>query len=151
MNFSAIVLGSGLAAVMLVSHLHGEPMPIGDTRAAQSMVDPMIVGSTVPTPSPVSAKPAAAIRLIDLRSGVTCKVASPAGLGDSFKPAPIGPDCAASPDMKDVAQWRSTKDGSLEMADAKGKTVLKFMPGDGVLYESIFPSQSLITIVPARG
>ena len=151
MNFSAIVLGSGLAAVMLVAHLHGEPLPQGDTWASTTMIDPMIVGSNKPATTTAPSGPAKAIRLIDLRSGATCKMANPNHLGDRFMPAPIGPDCAGSPQLKSVVQWRSTSDGSLEMADAAGQTVLRFMPGDGVLYESVYPAQTLITIVPARG
>ncbi|MCB8837065.1 hypothetical protein [Aurantimonas sp. VKM B-3413] len=150
MNFSAIVLGSGLAAVMLVAHLHGEPLPAGDTRASSSMIDPMIVGSNKPAQAAAPSGPAKAIRLIDLRSGATCKMANPDNLGDNYRPAPIGPDCAGSPELKSVVQWRSTSDGSLEMADVTGRTVLRFMPGDGVLYESVYPAQTLITIVPAR-
>ncbi len=90
------------------------------------------------------------MRLIDLRNGATCKIAGPADAAAGFRRAPIGPDCAASPELARVAYWKTTGDGSLIMADGGGETVLEFIPGDGVLYESIYPSNALITIVPAR-
>jgi len=63
---------------------------------------------------------------------------------------PMGPDCAASPELARVAYWKTTDDGTLIMADSGGATVLQFIPGDGVLFESVYPSNALITIVPAR-
>ena len=50
-----------------------------------------------------------------------------------------------------MTKWRAVDDGSLEMADAQGRTVLRFIPGDGVLYESVYPANAMVTIVPARG
>ena len=60
------------------------------------------------------------------------------------------PNCNSSK-LSRVSQWRADSDGTLEMADHEGQTVMRFMPGDGVLYESVYPADSLVTIVPARG
>jgi len=93
----------------------------------------------------------AAMRLIDLRNGANCKVAKPAEDTAGLQPLPLDGDCANSPELSRVAFWQAREDGSLVMADNGGRTVIEFIPGDGVLYESVYPSNALITIVAARG
>ena len=150
MNFVATVLGTAVTATVIVSHMQGAPAYTLDHFGRSDMVDGMITGSTVPAAMPATTPPPA-VRLIDLRSGASCRAANPSHLGPAFSPAPLGPSCAGSPDLRNVSQWRATKDGTLEMADSDGRTVIRFMPGDGVLYESIYPKSALVTIVPARG
>ena len=149
LNFAATVAGSGLAAILLVAKLQGAPLPLEESRATATMIDPIMTGSAIASPS--TSQPISAIRLIDLKNGATCRVSSPKNLTGEFHAAPLGPDCLSSPLLQDVAQWRSSHDGTLEMADAQGKMVLRFIPGDGVLYESVYPAHALVTIVPAKG
>jgi len=146
MNFAAVALGVGLVGALFSASLQGS-----ETASAESLVASMspsddVTGSIGPSPK----APTAAVRLIDLRNGASCKLAGPTGVDDELRRMPIGPACAASPDLSRVAYWRTTADGSLIMADNSGATVLEFIPGDGVLYESVYPSNALITIVPAR-
>ncbi|MER0237597.1 hypothetical protein [Fulvimarina sp. MAC8] len=148
MNFVATAAGAGIAAVVLVANLQGAPLPSETTRAGATLIDPRTT-ATVPVASAQQASPA--MRMIDLRSGASCRIVNPEGLSDEFKAAPIGPDCQGSPALVRVAKWRKTSDGTLEMADDRDETVLRFMPGDGVLYESIYPSEALVTIVSANG
>ena len=96
-----------------------------------------------------AAPQAETVRLIDLRNGATCKVNASMD-EDGPQRLPIGPACAKSPDLARVAYWETKDDGSLVMTDHKGETVLEFMPGDGVLFESVYPNNALITIVAAR-
>ncbi|NDW04910.1 hypothetical protein [Jiella pacifica] len=150
MNFTATVLGTGVAALVLVAKLQAAPEP-GASLGAPLLgpgvvtVDPTIVGSVRPS----DAKPSA-MRLIDLRSGESCKILGGQPSSGAFEPAPLLPDCSSS-QISRVSQWRAESDGTLEMADTHGETVMRFMPGDGVLYESVYPSDALVTIVPARG
>ena len=145
MNFAAVALGVGLVGALFSASLQGT-----ETASAESLVASMrpseITGSIGPSPK----APTNAVRLIDLRNGASCKLAGPAEADEELRRMPIGPACAASPDLSRVAFWRTTQDGSLIMADSRGETVLEFIPGDGVLYESVYPSNALITIVPAR-
>lgn len=90
-----------------------------------------------------------AVRLIDLKAGTSCKAATPPS-AEGFSAAPLGPDCAKSPSLSRIAYWRATAEGSLVMADASGRRVLEFAPGDGVMFESVYPASELITIVPVR-
>ena len=151
MNFTATVLATAAVALILIAKLQSAPEPgadFGDTFAVSSAptIDQTTVGSireTTGTPS--------AVRLIDLRSGASCKVAAPKPDTGALEPAPLGPECAASPDLARVSQWRSSGDGTLVMADATGRTIMRFMPGDGVLFESVYPRDAMVTIVPARG
>ncbi|RIY01971.1 hypothetical protein D3218_06530 [Aureimonas flava] len=141
-----MALGVGFVGTLLAN------LPARSDANAESLVSMMrpseeITGSI----APAGAHPAAAIRLIDLRNGASCKMAGPADPSAGFRRAPLGPECAASPELARVAYWKTTGDGSLVMADGGGATVLEFIPGDGVLYESVYPSNALITIVPARG
>ncbi|MEF2073132.1 hypothetical protein [Consotaella aegiceratis] len=133
MQGAAIVPGEGLPATVLAN--------------ADVTPDPVVTGSIG---TAAEREEMDAMRLIDLRSGATCKVAKPANQDESFKRVPLNPDCAASPELSRITYWRSTPSGTLIMADSGGATVLEFAPGDGVLYESIYPSNALITIVPAR-
>ena len=153
MNFAATALGAGIAAALVIAHMQGALTPASGAFTGATVIDarldPMTTASIAPAASDTS-RPAA-IRLIDLRSGVTCKMATPESAARHFAPAPIGPDCAGSPDLQNVALWRSSSDGSLELADSDGQTILRFMPGDGVLYESIYPSEAMVTIVRSRG
>ncbi|MEF2550426.1 hypothetical protein VQ042_03500 [Aurantimonas sp. A2-1-M11] len=153
MNFAATALGAGIVAAVIIAHLQGALAPTSDSITGATVIDarldPMTTASIAP--ATVDTTRPTAIRLIDLRSGVTCRMAPPERADRHFAPAPIGPDCAGSPDLRNVALWRSDGDGSLELADGDGQTLLRFMPGDGVLYESIYPSEAMVTIVRARG
>ena len=162
MNFAAIAIGAGIAGALLVAYLQGPPLPVTAALTNTTVIDPTTTAAIAPVRVPAititanEAEPTddvepEAFRLIDLRSGATCKIANPGPLSASFAPAPIGPDCAGSAELSQVAKWRTDSDGSLEMANADGRTVLRFMPGDGVLYESIYPANAMVTIVPARG
>lgn len=148
MKFAAIALLAGLSGAILAAYLQGPAItaPAGVLGGVPVAED--ITGSIEPA---LDAVPAAAIRLIDLRNGSTCRIAAPAASDTAFRRMPVGPDCASSPDLARVALWRQTSDGALVMADARGHTVLEFQPGDGVLFESVYPADALITIVPARG
>ena len=148
LNFAATVAGAGLAAIVLVANLQGAPLPKDETtRAGATLLDPMTITSI---PAAPEQRPTEAIRLIDLRSGATCRMPYPHRLSESFSFAPVGPDCQGSPDLARVTKWRRTAEGYLEMADAGERPVLRFMPGDGVLYESVYPAQAIVTIVPAK-
>lgn len=147
MRFAAMVLAVGLAGTALASNL-----PSPSIASAESLVASLTPLDEAKGPMTMHAKaPTRTVRMIDLRNGSSCKISSPAGSDQGFQPMPIGPDCAnASPELARAAFWRTEADGSLVIADRGGQTVLEFMPGDGVLYESIYPSNTLITIVPAR-
>lgn len=150
MNFTATVLGTGFAALVVVAQLQAAPEPgasLGTPLLGSGLVtvDPTVVGSV----QVGNTKPSA-MRLIDLRSGESCKILGSQPDSDTFEPAPLLPDCNSS-ELSRVSQWRAESDGTLEMADTHGETVMRFMPGDGVLYESVYPSDALVTIVPARG
>lgn len=162
MNFAAIAIGAGIAGALLVAYVQGPPLPVTADLTNTIVIDPTTTAAIEPagaasvsalsiSAAPRNAGRPDAFRLIDLRSGATCRVANPGALGATFAPAPIGPDCDGSQELSQVTKWRSDSDGSLEMADADGRTVLRFMPGDGVLYESIYPANAMVTIVPARG
>ena len=147
MRFAAVALGVGFVGTILASNIQGP-----NAASAESLVSAMrpsaeITGSIAPAGAKA---PTAAVRLIDLRNGATCKMAGPAEAAAGFRRMPMGPDCAASPELARVAYWKTTDDGTLIMADSGGATVLQFIPGDGVLFESVYPSNALITIVPAR-
>lgn len=148
MNFVATAAGAGIAAVVLVANLQGAPLPSETTRAGATLIDPQTTASLAVPNAPQAAP---AMRMIDLRSGASCRIVKPDDLSDEFRAAPIGPDCKGSPAIGRVVKWRKTSDGTLEMADDRDVTVLRFMPGDGVLYESIYPSEALVTIVSANG
>lgn len=147
MKFAATVLSVGFAGMILASYLQGPASAANEVFAAEPAVSNEITGSVRPDATP----PSAAVRLIDLRSGATCKIMQPATEASDFERMPMGPDCGRSPALASVTQWRATENGSLIMAASDGRTVLEFVRGDGVLYESVFPSNELITIVPARG
>ncbi len=148
MNFVATAAIAGIAAVVLVANLQGAPLPSETTRAGATLIDPKTTASIKVQPTQ---QPSPAMRMIDLRSGATCRIVKPDDLTEEFIAAPIGPDCQRSPALERVAKWRQTPDGALEMADDSEQTVLRFMPGDGVLYESIYPSEEFVTIVSANG
>lgn len=148
MNFAAMVLSAGVAGALLAYNLQGDAIAAGDSLAASMRPSPEITGSLLPD---ARSMPTAAMRVIDLRSGKSCKVARPDPSDTSLKRAPIGPECATSPHLGRVAYWRTTEDGALIMADRRGQTVLEFAPADGALYESVFPANEVMTIVPARG
>ncbi|WP_102958662.1 hypothetical protein [Mangrovicella endophytica] len=148
MRFDTIAFSVGIAGTLLVSNLQGATiLPANDGLAATVLVDPVITNSVQPATTPAEAN---AIRMIDLRSGTTCKAAKPDASAKTFRYAPIGADCAGSPELSKIAYWRASDDGTLIMADSSGDTVLRFAPGDGVLYESVYPPTALITIVPAK-
>lgn len=144
MNFTAAVLGTAFAALMLTAKLQAAPevgseLPVTTLPAEAKAV------------APASASTPAAMRLIDLRSGASCKIASAEPTKGALAPVPTSPECAQSAELRRISQWRSTQDGMLVMADDTGRTVLRFIPGDGVLFESVYPTNSVVTIVPARG
>lgn len=149
MRFAAIAISVGLAGTFLASNLQGAVMVTGAGLPATVLSSDDIVTGSV-SAAPRRALPDA-MRLIDLRSGATCKLARPNTEARVFEPVPFGPDCMSSPSLARIAYWRSTEEGSLIMADRSGIRVLEFSPGDGVLYESVFPETELITIVPAKG
>lgn len=148
MNFAAMVLSVGIAGAILAYNMQGPAIAANETLVASLRPSPEITGS-VQVAAPGALAPPA-IRLIDLRSGATCKMAPPTA-DDTARRVPFGPECAGTPQLAEVAYWRTTSDGALIMSDRAGQTVLEFMPGDGVMYESVFPANELITIVPARG
>lgn len=148
MRFAAIAIVVGLAGTVLASTLQGAVMVSGDGLPATVLSVEDITASVSPRADEAAPE---AMRLIDLRSGATCKIAKPDLDARTFQAVPFGPDCTRSPGLSRIAYWRSTPEGSLIMADRGGGTVLEFVPGDGVLYESIFPRNELITIVPAKG
>ncbi len=149
MRFAAITLGVGLAGLTLAANLQPELSVSGDGLPADVVVvvDPTVTGAVAPAPSAVEPD---AVRLIDLRSGASCKTETPPETHE-LRAAPLGPDCAGSPSLSRIVYWRATPGGSLIMADNSGRRVLEFAPGDGVLFESVYPASELITIVPARG
>lgn len=162
MNFAAIAIGAGIAGALLVAYLQGPPLPVAAELTNTTVIDPTTTAAIARPKTPSAGNAAigdanatrerpAAFRLIDLRSGATCKITNPGPLDRAFASMLIGPDCAGSRELSQVTKWRSDEDGSLEMADSEGRTVLRFMPGDGVLYESIYPANAMVTIVPARG
>ncbi|WP_185983660.1 hypothetical protein [Aureimonas mangrovi] len=146
MNFAAMVLSIGVAGAVLAYNMQGTAVAANDTLVSAMQPSPEITG----TISAATAAPTAAVRLIDLRSGATCKMMRPDTSSTALKLALIGPDCASAPHLAEVAFWRTTESGSLIMTDRAGETVLEFAPGDGVLYESVYPSNEIMTIVPAR-
>jgi len=147
MRFAPVALVVGFAGTILASYLQGPAVASTDSLVAAMSPAPEITASI---PANGTAAAAEAVRLIDLRNGASCKVNGPAE-DDGLHRVPMGPSCAKSPDLARVAYWERKDDGSLVMTDHKGETVLEFMPGDGVLYESVYPNNALITIVPARG
>ena len=146
MRFVAIAMAIGVLGTFLASNLQGAVLS-GDVRPATLLTDDTITGSVVPLNRQEAP---AAVRLIDLRTGATCKLAKPDPEARTFQLMLFGPDCSRSPGMSRAAYWRSTDNGALIIADSGGGTVLEFAPGDGVLYESIYPDNELITIVPAK-
>jgi hypothetical protein len=146
MRFAAIAMAVGVAGLFLASNLQGAPIS-GAVHPSTLLTDDIVTGSI---PARTDQTSPDAVRLIDLRTGATCKLAKPDPAERTFQLIPFGPDCSRSPGMSRVAYWRSTNEGALIMADSGGGTVLEFAPGDGVLYESIFPDNELITIVPAK-
>lgn len=151
MRFAAIALLTGLAGALFAANLQGTLSASVAEAAARLQpgeggIDMIETGSLAATGAPADA-----MRLIDLRSGTSCSTDAAAPSGDAFSTVPLGRDCKTSPYLARIAQWRSTADGSLIMADSEGETVLEFAPGDGVLYESVYPADQLITIVPVRG
>ena len=149
MNFAATVVGAGIAGAALIFYIESTHAVVAEIGTEETKVDRIRTASI--GPAVPSDQGSSAIRLIDLRSGANCKMARPDDLPTYYTPAPLGPDCVNSPELRQVSQWRSGDDGALEMADTDGRTVLRFMPGDGVLFESIYPSDTMMTIVPARG
>ena len=147
MNFAAITLGVGLAGALLAAGLQGGTAISAEGLPANVIVDPGTTGSIVPAEEIDDMD---GVRLIDLKSGASCRTVTPPE-SQELAAAPIGPDCARSPSLSRIAYWRSTPGGSLIMADSGGRRVLEFAPGDGVMYESVYPANELITIVPARG
>lgn len=147
MKFAVIVLLAGLLGTLGAAYLQGPAITAPEGVLGGVPVADEITGSVEAN----NGAPSAAIRLIDLRNGATCRIAEPAVSQTEFRRMPVGPDCASSPDLARVALWRQTPEGALVMADARGRTVLEFAPGDGVLFESVYPKNALITIVPARG
>ncbi|KQT66180.1 MULTISPECIES: hypothetical protein [unclassified Aureimonas] len=155
MRFATIALATGLVGSFFASNLQGslsssvaEAAPMLAANALTS--DDLDAVETGSIGSATGTRPDG-LRLIDLRSGTTCKADGAGSAGATFTDVPLGRDCKTSPSLSRIAQWRSGADGTLVMADRDGATILEFAPGDGVLYESVYPNDELITIVPARG
>lgn len=145
MKFVAIATAVGVAGTLLASNLQGAVSVPGEGLPAAALTESEAAEGLEGT------KASGAVRLIDLKAGTTCKVARPSPETETFSAVRFAPDCTKSPGLARIAYWRSTADGSLILADNGGGTVLRFAPGDGVLYESVYPRNALITIVPARG
>ncbi|BDA86064.1 hypothetical protein Sa4125_36060 [Aureimonas sp. SA4125] len=148
MRFATIAMAVGLVGAFLASNLQAPLTASTDDLAFTTVVDGTITTGSIAAVA--SAEAPGAMRLIDLKTGATCKVAKPDPDARDFHPVPFGPDCIRSPGLSRVSLWRSTDEGALIMADSGGGTILEFAPGDGVLYESIYPANQLITIVPAK-
>jgi hypothetical protein len=149
MRFATIAMAVGLVGAFLASSLQGTAkLATDDLATSARLVDGTITTGAIAARDAVEAP--GAMRLIDLRTGATCKVSKPDPAARIFHPVPFGPDCTRSPGLSRVSLWRSTDDGALIMADSGGGTVIEFAPGDGVLYESVYPENQLITIVPAK-
>ncbi len=146
MRFAPVALVVGFAGTIMASYLQGPAVASTDSLVAAMSPSPEITASIA---AEAAAPQAETVRLIDLRNGATCKVNASMD-EDGPQRLPIGPACAKSPDLARVAYWETKDDGSLVMTDHKGETVLEFMPGDGVLFESVYPNNALITIVAAR-
>lgn len=146
MKFATIVLCAGLVGTLVVSNLQGATIVPGEGLAATLILDETTTGSIKPRLDPSLQ----AARLIDLQTGSTCRLPN-LDAGEHFEPTTVGAACADDPALNRVSQWRATGDGTLEMADADGATVYRFAPGDGVLYESVYPENALVTIVPVKG
>ena len=146
MRFAPVALVVGFAGTIMASYLQGPAVASTDSLVATMSPSPEITASI---PTETAAPQAETVRLIDLRNGATCKVNASMD-EDGPQRLPIGPACAKSPDLARVAYWETKDDGSLVMTDHQGETVLEFMPGDGVLFESVYPNNALITIVAAR-
>lgn len=146
MRFAPVALVVGFAGTIMASYLQGPAVASTDSLVAAMSPSPEITASI---PTETAAPQAETVRLIDLRNGATCKVNASMD-EDGPQRLPIGPACAKSPDLARVAYWETKDDGSLVMTDHQGETVLEFMPGDGVLFESVYPNNALITIVAAR-
>lgn len=146
MRFAPVALVVGFAGTIMASYLQGPAVASTDSLVAAMSPSPEITASIA---AETVAPQAETVRLIDLRNGATCKVNASMD-EDGPQRLPIGPACAKSPDLARVAYWETKDDGSLVMTDHKGETVLEFMPGDGVLFESVYPNNALITIVAAR-
>jgi hypothetical protein len=146
MKFAVITLGVGLAGSLLAANLQGAPA-ISAGVPATVIVDPTVTGAIEPEAG--HPRETAAVRLIDLKSGASCRTEAPPADG-ALAAASLGAGCAKSPSLSRIAFWRSEPDGSLTMADSGGRKVLEFAPGDGVMFESVYPANELITIVPAR-
>lgn len=155
MRFATIALATGIAAALFAANMQGT-LSSTVAEAASSAQPDTASGwdlDAIETGSLAfeTAASSNAIRLIDLTSGTSCKADTATPTGDTFSDVPFGRDCKNSPSLARISQWRSTETGSLIMADGDGATVLEFAPGDGVLYESVYPADQLITIVPVRG
>ncbi|WP_427023887.1 hypothetical protein ACP4J4_15375 [Aureimonas ureilytica] len=146
MRFAPVALVVGFAGTIMASYLQGPAVASTDSLVAAMSPSPEITASIA---AETVAPQAETVRLIDLRNGATCKVNASMD-EDGPQRLPIGPACAKSPDLARVAYWETKDDGSLVMTDHQGETVLEFMPGDGVLFESVYPNNALITIVAAR-
>ncbi|WP_152048025.1 hypothetical protein [Aureimonas psammosilenae] len=150
MKFAAITIGVGIVGVLLASSLQGRATIAGTgVNSEMVVIDPEITGSVAPLQAAGDKNPNGAVRLIDLKTGASCKTVMPPEDG-AMSSAPLGPDCAKSPSLARIAYWGSTPSGTLVMADAGGHKVLEFAPGDGVMFESVYPPNELITIVPAK-
>lgn len=147
MRFAPVALVVGFAGTLLAANLQGPAVASTNSLVAAMQPSAEITASIPATPADPSPD---TVRLIDLRNGASCKIAGPADAAEGVARMPIGPACAKSPELSRVAYWQAKADGSLVMTDREGETVLEFMPGDGVLYESVYPDNALVTIVPAR-
>jgi hypothetical protein len=146
MNYAVMVLSIGLAGVIAVSNMQGSTVAAHESLLATLSPSDEITHS-VPA---ATGEDKSALRFIDLRNGTTCKVAAPAHANGDWGRIPMGPGCLASADLAKASWWRKGVNGTLVMADEQGRTVLEFSPGDGVLYESVYPASALITVVPAK-
>lgn len=62
-----------------------------------------------------------------------------------------GQDCAAVwPGLAGVRNWTDNGDGTVDLTDTSGETVLTLGLGDGVAYESLEPSDASIAFTAAN-
>ena len=147
MRFVVTATAVGLVGLLLAVSVGATGTPAEPSLSAALTPDPATTGTVLPAPG--RAAPGA-IRLIDLKSGATCKMSRPAGSGQDFAPVPLGPECAKLPGLARAAYWRLDADGGLIVADAGGDTVLTFAPRADIFFFSVLPATELITIVPAK-
>lgn len=83
--------------------------------------------------------------------GTTCK-AYPAENGvPGHNALTVDSNCAGLyPPLANAKTWNNNEDGTIDLADERGRTIVQFSPGDGVAYISVEP-RSVILSMSAEG